>query len=238
MSQEPKRDGIWEEGDLASSEALYATAVGLGNSAEDLQIFRDAVLIAAMFDFNGLTRGIHILSQVGGLGYLLTMHTPDLLMLGLSPAEAGRFECLPDLASHILCFRSKLGDQSTRRDLANELTFRGVQAGFDQETFGIIGWCAEGRRVMDRALPFLTFGRGAKTDVSQMAKMALRAGAKAVTFWRWSPANQITVTVQDVAYADELRMVFGSVLQTTVSDYLILCPSESISMAVLQQWTQ
>jgi hypothetical protein len=71
-----------------------------------------------------------------------------------------------------------------------------------------------------------------------MAQVALRAGAKAVTFWRWSPANRITVTVQDVAYADELRMVFGSVLQTTVSDYLILCPAESISMAVLQQWTQ
>jgi hypothetical protein len=155
MSQEPERDGIWEEGDLASSEVLYATASGLGNSADDLQTFRDAVLIAAMFDYNGLARGIHLLSQVGGLGYLLTMHTPDLLSLGLSPTEAGRFESLPTLASHILCFRSKLGDQSTRRDLANELTCRGVRAEFDQETFGIIGWCAEGRRVMDRVLPFL-----------------------------------------------------------------------------------
>ena len=177
------------------------------------------------------------MNQAGGLGYLLTMHTPDLLALGLSLAEAGRFESLPYLASHILAYRYKPSDQTTRRDLAQELTFRGVRAGFDQETFGLIGWCAEGRRVLDRTLPFVTFHRNAKTDVSQMAQVALRAGAKAVAFWRWSPSNQISITERDAAYADEMRMVFGGVLQLPLTDYLILCPAEAISLAVLEQWT-
>lgn len=32
-------------------------------------------------------------------------------------------------------------------------------------------------------------------------------------------------------------MVFGSVLQIPVTDYLIVCPGEAISLAVVQQWT-
>jgi hypothetical protein len=232
MSQESRSQRTWEEGDVVTSDVLQATAAGV-----DVETWRDAILIAALFDFNGLERGIHTLSQAGGLGYLLTMHTPDLFALGLSPSEAARFESLPDLASHILCFRYKVGDQATRRDLANELTVRGVRAGFDRETYGLIGWCGEGRRVLDRTMPFVAFGRGGKADVSQMAQVALRAGAKAVAFWRWSPSSQVSVTQMDAAYADEMRMVFGSVLQIPVTDYLIVCPAEAISLAVLQQWT-
>ena len=231
MSQEPEVERIWEEGELASSEALLAAAAGA-----DVETWRDALLIASLFDFNPLQRALNTLTEAGGLGYLLTMHTPDMLGLGLSPAEASRFESLPYLASHILGFRFKPSDPATRRDLANELTYRGVRAGFDQETFGLIGWCAEGRRVLDRTLPFITFHRSAKTDVSQMAQVVLRVGAKAVAFWRWSPSNKISVTERDAAYADEMRMVFGSVLQIPLTDYLIVCPSEAVSLAVLQQW--
>lgn len=230
MSQEPKGVRVWEEEEVVSSESLQATAAGT-----DVETWRDAILIAPLFDFNGLARAINILNQTG-LGYLLTLHTPDLLDLGLSQTEAARFECLPNISSHVLCFRYKACDQATRRDLANELTFRGLRSGFDRETFGLIGWCAEGRRVLDRTLPFVAFDRGAKVDVSQMAQVALRAGAKAVAFWRWSPSNQISVTSKDASYADEMRMVFGSVLQIPVTDYLIVCPAEAISLAVLQQW--
>ena len=47
MSDEPKAERIWEEGDVASSELLQATAAGA-----DLETWRDAILIAAMFDFH------------------------------------------------------------------------------------------------------------------------------------------------------------------------------------------
>lgn len=232
MSQDQEFGPIWEEGEVASSEVLQAAASGV-----DPETWRDAFRIASLFDFNPIARALHALNEAGGLGYLLTMHTTDLLALGLSPAEAARFESLPDLASHVLAFRHKPSDQATRRDLANELSCRGVRAGFDRETFGLIGWCGEGRRVLDRTMSFVTFHRGAKEDVCQMAQVALRAGAKAVAFWRWSPCNQISVTERDTAYADEMRMVFGSVLQLAVTDYLILCPAEAISLAVAQQWT-
>ena len=232
MSQEPQGGRIWEEGEVANSEVLHAAAAGAS-----LETWEASIKIAPLFDYNPLSRALHALNAAGGLGYLLTMHTPDLLALGLSPAEADRIESLPYLASNILAYRYKPSDQATRRDLAHELTFRGVRAGFDQETFGLIGWCGEGRRVLDQTLPFVTFHRSAKTDVSQMAQIALRAGAKALAFWRWSPSNQIGVTERDAAYADEMRMVFGSVLQIPLSDYLIVCPAEAISLAVLQQWS-
>lgn len=232
MSQDQEFGRVWEEGEIASSDVLQAAAAGT-----DVETWRDALLIAALFEWDGMPRALHTLQQAGGLGYLLTMHTPDLLTLGLSPVEAARFESLPDLASHVLAYRFKPSDQATRRDLANELTFRGVRAGFDRETFGLIGWCGEGRRVLDRTMPFVTFHRSAKADVCQMAQVALRAGAKAVAFWRWSPSRQVAVTERDTAYADEMRMVFGSVLQLPVTDYLILSPAEAISLAVMEQWT-
>ena len=230
MSEESKAKGVWEEGDVANSEVLQAAAAGA-----DLETWRDANLIAPMLDFHGLARAIYFITQAGGLGYMLSMHTPDLLALGLSPAEAGRFESLPDIAAHLLAFRYKIGDQSTRLDLANELIFRGVRSGYDLEKYGLIGWCLEGRRVVDRVLVINSFVPGVKSDMRQVAQVALRAGARVVTFWRWSPSTRITVTDVDRVHADELRMI-TSVLGITVEDVLLVCPSEAVSMAILGQW--
>ena len=230
MNQEPNR--IWEEGEVASSESLRAIA-----AATDVETWRDANLIAAMFDFNGLARALHVITQAGGLGYLLSMTTPDLLSLGLSPVEADRFASLPVLASSILEFRYKGDDPSTRRGLADELVCRGVQFDSREARFGIVGWAADGHRVLDRTLPTILFGRGARAEVLKAAQIALRAGATVVTLWRWSPYDHVTVTDLDQSLLDEVRIV-GAVLNVTVGDYMIVCPhsDQAISMAVLQQW--
>jgi hypothetical protein len=197
------------------------------------------MLISSMFDFThiGLGRAIHVLTQAGGLGYLLSMSTPDLLGLGLSPVEASRFECLPNLASHLLAYRYKGSDPSTRRDLANELVYRGVQAGWREERFGIVGWAPDGHRVLDRPLPTVLFGRGARVEALQMAQVILRAGATVVTLWRWSPMERILVSPLDESLSDELRIA-GAALNFIVEDHLVLCvrAEEAISMAVLKQW--
>jgi hypothetical protein len=230
MSEESKAEGIWEEGDVASSELLQATAAGA-----DLETWRDAILIAAMFDFHGLARAIHVITRAGGLGYLLSMPTPDLLALGLSPAEAGRFESLPDLASHLLAFRYKGSDPATRRDLANELVFRGIHAEWDEDRLGVVGWGPDGRRVLDRVLDGGICGWGAHLNMRPIIQLLLRAGATAVTLWRWTPGTRIAVSATDQAYADELR-VAASMLQFSVEDVLLVCPGESVSMAILGQW--
>lgn len=232
MSQEPKAERIWEEGEVASSEALHAAAAGA-----DVETWRDSILIASLFDFNGLARAIHVITQAGGLGYLLSMSTPDLLGLGLSPVEAERFERLPALASHLLAFRYKGADPSTRRELANELAFRGVQAGWREDRFGIVGWAPDGHRVLDSALPSVRFGRGPQVESQRTAQMILRAGATVVTLWRWSPYERIAVTQMDQSFSDEIR-ILGAALNFCQEDYLIICPraEDSISLAVLQQW--
>jgi len=230
MSEESKAKGVWEEGDVASSEVLQAAAAGA-----DLETWRDANLIAPMLDFHGLARAIYFITQAGGLGYMLSMHTPDLLGLGLSQVEAERFESLPSLASHLLAFRYKGNDLSTRRDLANELIFRGIQAGWDEHRLGVVGWGTDGRRVLDRVLAGGMCGREGHLDMRQIIQLLLRAGATAVTLWRWSPQNRITVTVLDHAYTDEIR-VAASMLGFSVEDVLLVCPSESVSMAILGQW--
>lgn len=241
MSQEPKAERIWEEGELASAESLVAAANGLGNSAADFQLVRDAILISSMFDYPpcDLSRAIFVLTQSGGLGYLLSMSTPDLLGLGLSPIEASRFEILPTLASHILAFRYKGSDPSTRRDLANELVFRGVRAGWREERFGLVGWAPDGHRVLDSALPSVSFGRGARVESQKAAQMILRAGATVVTLWRWSPFERIVVTQLDQSLSDEIR-VLGAALNFSQEDYLIVCPraEDAISLGVKQQWPQ
>lgn len=232
MSQEPMGNQIWEEGEVATSEVLQAAAAGV-----DVETWRDAILIASLFEFNGLGRAIHALVQAGGLGYLLTMHMPDLLALGLSPVEAERFLSLPTLASHLLAYRCKGSDPSTRRDLANELAFRGIQAGWREDRFGIVGWAPDGHRVLDRTLHSVLFGQGAQVECVKAAQMALRAGATVVTLWRWSPLDHITVSPLDQSLSDEFR-VLGAALNIWQEDYLILGPtaSEAISMAVRQKW--
>ena len=232
MSDEPKAERIWEEGDVASSELLQATAAGA-----DLETWRDAILIAAMFDFHGVARAIHVITQAGGLGYLLSMSTPDLLALGLSPAEAGRFESLPSLAANLLAFRYKMSDPSTRRDLANELVYRGIHAGWDEDRLGVVGWGPDGRRVLDRVLASGLCGRGAHLDMRQIIQLLLRAGATAVTLWRWSPGDRIAVSATDHAIADELRLA-ASVLRFSIEDVILVCPGESVSMAILGQWSR
>ena len=232
MNQKPDAERIWEEEEVASSEVLQAAAAGV-----DVETWRDAILIASLFEFNGLGRAIHALVQAGGLGYLLTMHMPDLLALGLSPVEAERFLSLPTLASHILAFRSKGVDPSTRRGLANELAFRGVQTGWREDRFGIVGWAPDGHRVLDRGLPTVLFGQGAHVECVKAAQMALRAGATVVTLWRWSPLDRIRISPLDQSLSDEFRLI-GAALNIWQEDYLILGPNESdaISMAVWQKW--
>lgn len=230
MSEESKAKSVWEEGDVANSEMLQAAAAGA-----DLETWRDANLIAPMLDFHGLARAIYFITQAGGLGYMLSMQTPDLLALGLSQSEAERFESLPSLASHLLAFRYKGNDLSTRRDLANELIFRGIQAGWDEHRIGVVGWGPDGRRVLDRVLSDGMCGREGHLDMRQVIQLLLRAGAIAVTLWRWSPQNRITVTVQDHSYADEIR-VAGSMLCFSVEDFLLVCPNESLSMGILGGW--
>lgn len=232
MSQDQEFGRVCEEGEVASSEALQAAAVGT-----DVETWRDALLIAALFEWNGMARALHSLQQAGGLGYLLTMHAPDLLALGLSPVEAERFSSLPTLASHLLAYRCKGSDPSTRRVLANELAFRGIQAGWREDRFGIVGWAPDGHRVLDRGLHSVLFGQGAQVECVKAAQMALRAGATVVTLWRWSPLDHIRVAPLDQSLSDEFR-VLGAALNIWLEDYLILGPtaSEAISMAVWQKW--
>ena len=215
------------ESDVATPMALVAST--LDRSQEMLE---DAGLLLRFFDEINLDRALYLLDQVHGLGYFLQLGDSELKAMGLSEAERLRILGLPPIASRILAVRSKWADPATRRDLADEIAFRGLQ--WDQVTAGVIAWDPQGRRVADRFLAVGT-ATGANLDLAQAIRITLCAGGTSFIVWVWSPTTRLQATQSDRALADLLRTM-ASALSLQVADVLLLAPGDAVSMAVVDQW--
>lgn len=202
----------------------------LGRSREDLE---DAGFLIPFLDELNLDRALHLLDQVHGLSYLLRLGEAELEDLGLSEAECMRISALTPMASRLLCTKAKMPDPTTRRELADEITFRGI--GWEQVTAGIVVWNTEGQRVADR---ILAVGTSESVDFSlqQALRIALCA-PRAATFvlWIFQPTTRIRVNEQDRAIANEIRTL-AAVVHLRVEDILLVAPGDAVSLAVMDQW--
>jgi hypothetical protein len=195
-------------------------------------MLEDAGLLLRFFDEINLDRALYLLDQVHGLGYFLQLGESELKAMGLSEAERLRILGLPPMASRLLAVRSKWADPATRRDLADEIAFRGLQ--WDQVTAGVIAWDAQGRRVADRFLAVGT-ATGANLDLSQAIRITLCAGGASLVVWVWSPTTRLQATQGDRDFADLLRTM-ASALYLRVEAVLLVAPGDAVSMAVVDQW--
>ncbi len=221
------RENVVNESELVTPMALVAST--LGRSQEMLE---DAGLLLRYLDEINPDRALYLLDQVHGLGYFLQLGGAELKALGLSEAECLRILGLPPMASRLLAVRSKWADPATRRDLADEIAYRGLQ--WDQVTAGVIAWDAQGRRVADRFLAVGT-ATGANLDLSQAIRITLCSGGASFLVWVWSPTTRLQATQSDRAFADLLRTM-ASALSLQVADVLLVAPGDAVSMAVVDQW--
>lgn len=227
MRDHTNRENVVNEADVITPMGLVAST--LGRSQE---VIEDAGLLLRFLDAINLDRALYLLDQVHGLGYFLQLGETALKDLGLSEAECLRILGLTPMASRLLAVRSKWADPATRRDLADEIAFRGLQ--WDQVTAGVIAWDAHGRRVADRLLAVGTT-TGANLDLAQPIRITLCAGGVSCVVWVWSPTAQLRATDSDRTFADLLRAM-ASALFLRVEDVLLVAPGDAVSMAVLDQW--
>lgn len=228
-------DDAWKpavnESEVVVPDVFRALALGV-----DPEIWADAQTLAPMLEGADLGRALRIVRNAGGLGLLLRQDTPGLEGLGLSETESSRFRSFPALASRILSTRKAAADLSTRRDVANEISFRGLQ--FDMVTVGVIAWDQKGRRVADRILAIGTT-LGANFNLSHALRVAVCAGGVSMVLWVWQPATMIEVNSHDRQIADELRLM-ASALHVVIEDVLLIGQGDAdpVSLAVLDQWQQ
>lgn len=216
------------EEEVVTPMALVAST--LGRSREALE---DAGFLMPFLDELNLNRALHILDQVGGLGYLLYLGEAELEGLGFSESERMRIGALTPMASRLLCTKAKMSDPATRRELADEITFRGIS--FEQVTAGVLVWNSRGQRVADR---ILAAGTSESLDLClhQVLRTALCAPA-ATTFvlWIYKPTMRLEVTHHDRAIANEIRTMAAAV-HLRVEDILLVAPGDAVSLAVRDQW--
>lgn len=213
---------------IPDSDSLRAAALGL-----DPGVWADARLIAPMLQDGDLRRAIGVLQRVGGLGYLLQQDTPGLTELDLSDIECQRIQAFAPLASRVLCTRSAMSDPRTRRELAEELSYRGLQ--FDTVTAGVIAWDADGRRVADRVIAIGT-KVSASLDLHQALRVAVCSGrAQAMVLWIWRPEVEPKIDDNLLGIADELR-IMGAALRVQVQDVFLLGLGAPVSLCMLGQW--
>ena len=186
-----------------------------------------------MLQDGDIRRALDILQLIGGLGYLLQQDTPGLLELNLSEIECHRIQAFAPLASRVLCTRAAMSDPSTRRDLAQELSYRGLQ--FDTVTVGVIAWDAHGRRVADRIVAIGTTV-GANLDLRQALRVAVCAGrAVSMALWIWRPEVDLKVDEDLMRTADDIR-IMGAALRVSVQDVFLLGLGDPVSLCMLGQW--
>jgi DNA repair protein RadC len=205
-------------------------ALALGVSPQVL--VESQVLIVMLDDPSDLGRALNVISAAGTLGYLLQMGIADLERLPLSKAECERLVAIPKLSRHLHAVRSGLPDLSTRRQVADELSERGLQ--YTVCTAGVIAWDAQGRRVADRVVAV-----GTRTELfielSEVFRATIAANGTSLMFWMWRPQTHLEITESDRKVADDLRLAAAG-LRLQVEDLLILGFGSALSMAVTDQW--
>jgi DNA repair protein RadC len=180
-----------------------------------------------------LDRALHLLDQVHGLGYLLQLGEAELEGLGLSESERMRLCALTPMASRLLCAKAKMSDPATRRELADEITFRSI--GWEQVTAGVMVWNTQGQRVADRILAVGT-SESVEFNLLQALRIALcTPRAASFVLWIFQPTTRILVNEQDRATANEMRIMAAAV-RLRVEDILLVAPGDAVSLAVLDQW--
>ena len=225
---EPSNRRSVHESEVVNPADFRALALGVSP-----QVLMDSQSLVIMLDDpSDLGRALGIISAAGTLGYLLQMGAADLERMSLSNAEAERLIAIPKLAMHLHAVRSGLPDLSTRRQVADELSDRGLQ--YTVCMAGMIAWDANGLRVADRILAMGT--RSELTiELSEVFRAAISANGTSLMVWMWRPQTHLEITKSDRKVADDLRLAAAG-LRLQCEDLLILGFGSPLSMAVSDQW--
>jgi DNA repair protein RadC len=218
-----------QESEVVNPADFRALALGVSS-----QVLVDSQALVIMLDDpSDLGRALGIISAAGTLGYLLQMGIADLERLPLSKAECERLIAIPKLSRHLHAVRSGLPDLSTRRQVADELSERGLR--YTVCTAGVIAWDAQGRRVADRVVAV-----GTRTELyielSEVFRTVISANGTSLMVWLWRPQTNLVITEYDRKLADDLRLAAAAGLRLQVEDLLILGHGMPVSMAVADQW--
>lgn len=218
------------QSEIADSLSFQAACAG-----KSPELWGDALVLVTLLDRYDMRLAVDLIENAGGLGYLLTMDQRLLESLGMSPQECQRFTALPYLAGVLLTYRARPDDPSTRRDVASEIAFRAL--GWDCTRMGIVGWDREGRRVADRVLAVGSTRVLGTALIQRALEAAITTRSVSVVIWTWVPNLHITISHQDRAFCDEIRMM-ASALRIGIEDCIYVSNSDAVSLAMLDLWNR
>jgi DNA repair protein RadC len=199
------------------------------------QIWADSLLLSRAVGID-LAQTLEILVTAGGLGALFQMGHEDLQRCGLSEPDRSKIVAFMPLAVRLLSIRAGSAvDNSSRRQVADELVYRGLQ--FTQVSAGVLAWNAQGVRVVDRIIAIGTKAEAILDFQAILRTVLCSNGGVSALVWLWRPVQQVYATPEDRRNADEIR-VQATVVGVQIADFMLLGFGESVSLAVVDQWQQ
>lgn len=207
------------------SSLLLATLLG-GPAA-----LSNGQLLAALLDSPDLARAEALLREVGTLHHLVHAAPLELQSWGLSEDEIVRIMLQSEVTSRVIAQhrQDRLG---SLEETVKEIRVRGEQ--WPGECVGLLAVDPHHRVVIDRVLYQGTLTR-CLAEVSEILRVALRAGAHGIVIYRWSPLPEAVLLPEDRAFADRLRLA-ASALELLVLDVLLIAEQSYISHRDADQW--
>lgn len=191
----------------------------------------DTQLVATLLHTPDLARAKALLHAVGNLYHLVHAAPLELSSFGLAEDEIVRILAHTEVTSRVVAQRRK-GHLGTLDETVQEIRLRGEQ--WSGECVGMLAMDPHNRVQVDRVLYQGTLAH-CDADISEILRVALRAGAHGIVVYRWSPLPEVVVLPADREFADRLRLA-ASALEIHVLDTLLIAEGSFISLRYQDEW--
>lgn len=210
-----------------TQDSSLLLAAMLGGSAS----LSDDQLLAALLNSPDLARANALLQEVGNLYHVVHAAPLDLESWGLAEDEIVRLMVQTEITSRVVAQRRQ-GHLGSLTETVQEIRMRGEQ--WSGECVGLLGMDPHHRVQVDRVLYQGTLSR-CYAEVSEILRIALRAGAREIVVYRWSPLPEVVVLPEDRVFADHMRLA-ASALELQVLDVLLISEGSFTSLCYADGW--
>lgn len=191
----------------------------------------DAQLVATLLNSPDLARANALLHAVGNLYHLVHAAPAELSSFGLAENEIVRLLAHTEVTSRVVAQRRQ-GRLGSLDETVQEIRLRGEQ--WSGECVGLLAMDPHHGVLVDRLIYQGTPNR-CPTEVNEILRIAVRAGAREIVVYRWSPLPEAVVLPEDRVFADHLRLA-ASALELQVLDVLLVSEGSFISLCYADGW--
>ena len=210
-----------------TQDSSLLLAAMLGGSAS----LSDGQILAALLNSPDLARANALLQEVGNLYHLVHAAPQELESWGLAEDEIVRLMVQTEVTSRVVAQRRQ-GHLGSLTETVQEIRLRGEQ--WSGECVGLLAMDPHHGVLVDRLMYQGTPNR-CPTEVNEILRIAVRAGAREIVVYRWSPLPEAVVLPEDRVFADHLRLA-ASALELQVLDVLLVSEGSFISLCYADGW--